>query len=127
MKIQCRKNHSGTRHLTRHMGGWECDGCGAHYVNLVVEAKPGMATFAMEKGPSVTYPTYAVRNPWVDFAKEPMSKHFPVSHEGLESAITYCRDHKLSGVVYLKDKHSVEDVWENPGFNIASFTKTQVT
>jgi hypothetical protein len=69
------------------------------------------------KGPTVTYPTYAVRNPWVDFAKEPMSKHFPVSHEGLESAITYCRDHKLSGVVYLKDKHSVEDVWENPGFN----------
>jgi hypothetical protein len=48
MKIQCRHNHSGTRHLTRHMGGWECDGCGAHYVSLVVEAKPGMTPFATE-------------------------------------------------------------------------------
>jgi hypothetical protein len=48
MKIQCQKNHSGSRNLTRHMGGWECDGCGAHYVSLVVEAKPGMTPFATE-------------------------------------------------------------------------------
>lgn len=48
MNIQCQKNHSGTRNLTRHMGGWECDGCGAHYVSLVVEAKPGMTPFATE-------------------------------------------------------------------------------
>tara|TARA_R110000868_G_scaffold22892_1_gene93312 strand:- start:3464 stop:3673 length:210 start_codon:yes stop_codon:yes gene_type:complete len=65
---------------------------------------------------NATYPTYAVRNPWVDFAKESMSKYFPVSHEGLESAITYCAEHKLSGVVYLKTKHSVEEVWPNPKF-----------
>jgi hypothetical protein len=63
------------------------------------------------------YPTYAVRNPWVDFSKESMSKHFPVSHEGLESAIQYCADNRLSGVVFLKDRHSVEEVWENPNFN----------
>lgn len=70
----------------------------------------------LEKGSTVTYPTYAVRNPWVDFSKESMSKHFPVSHEGLESAISYCQSHKLSCVVYLKDKFSVEDIWENPEF-----------
>ena len=64
---------------------------------------------------NATYPTYAVRNPWVDFSKESMSKHFPVSHEGLEAAITYCAEHKLSGVVYLT-KHSVEEVWPNPKF-----------
>ena len=63
------------------------------------------------------YPVYAVRNPWVDFSKECMSKHFPVSHEGLEAAITYCRQHKLSGVVFLRDRFSVEDVWANPEFN----------
>ena len=62
------------------------------------------------------YPTYAVRNPWVDFSKESMSKHFPVSHEGLEAAIQYCSDHKLSGVVYLKTRQDVEEVWENPQF-----------
>jgi hypothetical protein len=53
----------------------------------------------------------------VDFSKESMSKHFPVSHEGLESAIQYCADNRLSGVVFLKDRHSVEEVWENPNFN----------
>lgn len=45
-----------------------------------------------------------------------MSKYFPVSHEGLEAAITYCSLHKLSGVVHLKNKQDVEDVWENPQF-----------
>jgi len=45
-----------------------------------------------------------------------MSKYFPVSHEGLESAITYCAERKLSGVVFLKDKYSVEEVWSNPDF-----------
>lgn len=49
MNIQCRKNHSGNHNLTRHMGGWECNGCGAHYVSLIVEAKPGMTPFATEK------------------------------------------------------------------------------
>jgi hypothetical protein len=62
------------------------------------------------------YPTYAVRNPWVDFSKESMSKYFPVSHSGLESAIDYCVEHNLSGVVFLRDKFSVEDVWDNPHF-----------
>jgi hypothetical protein len=52
----------------------------------------------------------------VDFSKESMSKHFPVSHEGLEAAIQYCSDHKLSGVVYLKTRQDVEEVWENPQF-----------
>ena len=66
---------------------------------------------------SSTYPTYAVRNPWVDFSKESMTKYFNVSHEGLESAIDYCHKNKLSGVVFLKDKFSVEEVWNNPDFN----------
>lgn len=48
MKIECRRNHSGNRSLTRHMGGWECGGCGTHYVSLIVEAKPGMTPYATE-------------------------------------------------------------------------------
>jgi len=63
-----------------------------------------------------SYPVYAVRNPWVDFSKEHMSKYFPLSREGLEAAITYCAENKLSGVVFLKDKYSVEEVWSNPKF-----------
>ena len=30
------------------MGGWECGGCGTHYVSLIVEAKPGMTPYATE-------------------------------------------------------------------------------
>jgi hypothetical protein len=70
----------------------------------------------VQKEDETVYPTYAVRNPWVDFSKEKMSKHFGVSHEALEAAIQYCHQHKLSGVVFLKDKFSVEEVWENPDF-----------
>lgn len=35
MKIQCQKNHSGNHNLTRHMRGWECDGCGTHYTQTM--------------------------------------------------------------------------------------------
>ena len=63
-----------------------------------------------------TYPCFAVRNPWVDFAKESMSKHFPPTGKGFTDAVAYCREHDLSGVVLLKNDHSVSVVWENPDF-----------
>lgn len=47
-KIICRKNHDGNTHLTRHNGGWECDGCGAHYTSFIVTVRPGMTPFATE-------------------------------------------------------------------------------
>lgn len=49
MNISCDKNHSGNKHLTRHRGGWECDGCGAYYRELVVTSHPGMTPYATEK------------------------------------------------------------------------------
>jgi hypothetical protein len=60
------------------------------------------------------FPCYAVRNPWVDFAKESFSKHFEISHAGLEEAIEYCAENKLNHVLYLKDFYAEpEIVWEN--------------
>lgn len=49
--VKCSNNHSGNNHLTRSNVGrphWECDGCGAMYVELVVTSKPGMTPYATE-------------------------------------------------------------------------------
>lgn len=62
------------------------------------------------------FPSYAVRNPWVDFSKESMTKYFSHDQNGLDEATAYCKSKNLSGVVFLADKFSVETVWENPNF-----------
>jgi hypothetical protein len=53
----------------------------------------------------------------VDFAKESMTKRFPKSRQGMEEALTYCKDHKLSSVVLLSSPTAVDTIWDNPDFN----------
>jgi len=62
------------------------------------------------------YPTYCVRNAWVDFSKESMSKYFALTGAGLRAAVEYCKDHKLPGVVRLNNESHVETSWDNPNF-----------
>jgi hypothetical protein len=62
------------------------------------------------------YPTLCVRNCWVDFSKESMSKYFELSKEGLRAAVEYCKAHKLPGVVRLDSETHVETRWDNPNF-----------
>ena len=44
--ITCGKNHSGNNALVRSGKGYECCGCGQHYVGFVVVSRRGMTPWA---------------------------------------------------------------------------------